>query len=279
MTAESHTIFCHTEYSTLQKVVLCEPNYMSINDPNHKEFRDVSINIDLAIKQHKHFIHALKSHGVEVVILPPDKAFPDQVFTRDIGFAIGNRIYVTEMKTYLRQGEEASLIKWLKKEQIPFHQLIGVTIEGGDVMIDGETVYIGISKRTNLLAVRHLQSILPKYEVIPVPFNDAFLHLDCVFNILSPEEALICSNEINSKQVQLLKSRYDLIEMTKEDLLNHSANVLSIGNKKVFSMPINKNLNKKLQSRGYEVIEVDISEITKSGGAFRCCSLPLYRSL
>ncbi|WP_102274152.1 dimethylarginine dimethylaminohydrolase family protein [Cytobacillus massiliigabonensis] len=278
MTAESKNIFCKTEYSTLHKVILCEPNYMSINDPNHKEYKNVSINIDLAVKQHKHFIRALKSHGVEVVFLPPDKTFPDQVFTRDIGFTIGNRIYVADMQTYLRQGEEVHLIKWLEKEQLPFHQLQGYNIEGGDIMIDGETVYIGLSKRTNLQAVSHLQALLPKYEVIPVPFNDAFLHLDCVFNILSSKEALICSSEVNSEQVKLLKSRYFLIEMTKEELFTHSANVLSIGNKKVFSMPININVNKQLQSRGYEVIEVDVSEITKSGGAFRCCTLPISRS-
>lgn len=271
-------IFCNTEYTPLQKVVLCEPTYMSINDPNHKVFKNVSINIDLAIKQHKHFVSALESHGVDVILLPPDKKFPDQVFTRDIGFTIGDTIYVTEIQTYHRQNEETLLKQRLEQENIPFQQLIGCNIEGGDVIIDREVVYIGISTRTDMQAVSQIQEILPNHEVIPVHFNDDFLHLDYVFNILSSKEALICSSEVSSEQVKLLKSRYDLIEMTQEDLLNHSANVLSIGNKKVFSMPININLNKKLQSRGYEVIEVDISEITKSGGAFRCCTLPLYRS-
>jgi N-dimethylarginine dimethylaminohydrolase len=271
-------IFCNTEYTPLQKVVLCEPTYMSINDPNHKVFKNVSINIDLAIKQHKHFVSALASHGVYVIHLPPDKKFPDQVFTRDIGFTIGDTIYVTEIQTYHRQNEETLLKQRLEQENIPFQQLIGCNIEGGDVIIDRETVYIGISTRTDMQAVSQMQEILPNHEVIPVHFNDEFLHLDYVFNILSSKEALICSSEVSSEQVKLLKSRYDLIEMTQEDLLNHSANVLSIGNKKVFSMPININLNKKLKSRGYEVIEVDISEITKSGGAFRCCTLPLNRS-
>lgn len=276
--AVKRNIFCHTEYSTLQKVVLCEPTYMSINDPNHKVFKNVSINIDLAIKQHKHFVSALESHGVDVILLPPDKKFPDQVFTRDIGFTIGDTIYVTEIQTYHRQNEETLLKQRLDLENIPFQQLIGCNIEGGDVIIDRETVYVGISTRTDMQAVNHLQEILPHHEVIPVPFNDEFLHLDYVFNILSSKEALICSSEVKSEQVKLLKSRYDLIEMTKEELLTHSANVLSIGNNKVFSMPINKNVNKKLLSRGYKVVEVDISEITKSGGAFRCCTLPISRS-
>jgi N-dimethylarginine dimethylaminohydrolase len=53
--------------------------------------------------------------------------------------------------------------------------------------------------------------------------------------------------------------------------------VLSIGNKKILSLPVNKQVNKQLRNRGFEVIEVDITERIKSGGSFRCCSLPFLR--
>jgi N-dimethylarginine dimethylaminohydrolase len=53
--------------------------------------------------------------------------------------------------------------------------------------------------------------------------------------------------------------------------------VLCIGNKKILSLPINKQVNQNLRNRGFEVIEVDISEIIKSGGSFRCCTLPILR--
>jgi N-dimethylarginine dimethylaminohydrolase len=56
-------------------------------------------------------------------------------------------------------------------------------------------------------------------------------------------------------------------------------NVLSIGDRKIISLPVNKNVNKQLRDRGYEVIEVDITEIIKSGGSFRCCTLPILRAV
>jgi N-dimethylarginine dimethylaminohydrolase len=46
----------------------------------------------------------------------------------------------------------------------------------------------------------------------------------------------------------------------------------------VFSLPCNKQVNQELRNRGYDIIEVDMTEIIKSGGSFRCCTLPLKRN-
>ena len=55
-------------------------------------------------------------------------------------------------------------------------------------------------------------------------------------------------------------------------------NVLSIGENRVFSLPTNHGVNEQLRQHGYQVLEVDFSEIIKSGGSFRCCSMPLLRN-
>ncbi|MER2113457.1 MAG: arginine deiminase family protein, partial [Solibacillus isronensis] len=63
----------------------------------------------------------------------------------------------------------------------------------------------------------------------------------------------------------------------KEEQFQLGTNVLSIGNKRILSLPVNINVNKQLRDRGFQVIEVDITEIIKSGGSFRCCTLPILR--
>jgi N-dimethylarginine dimethylaminohydrolase len=272
---------CFSEYDKLEQVVLCEPQYMTILDTineTQKHFKKEGINIDRAMKQHRYFVSALKENGVDVVLLPPLEKYPEQVFTRDIGFTLGEKVYVAEMAADIRQGEENVLKQWLEQQQIPFYNLTGDRIEGGDVLIDGKTIYVGVSNRTFKEAIEHLRSLLPEYEIISIPFTDTYLHLDCVFNIISPEEALIFPGEIHGEKVKLLKSRYDLIKVSEDEQFTLGTNVLSIGNKKVFSLPVNKNVNKELRARGYEVIEVDITEIIKSGGAFRCCTMPVRRS-
>lgn len=68
-----------------------------------------------------------------------------------------------------------------------------------------------------------------------------------------------------------------LVKVTEEEQFQLGTNVLSIGNKRVLSLPVNGKVNKQLRNRGFQVIEVDITEIIKSGGSFRCCTLPITR--
>ncbi|WP_342043065.1 dimethylarginine dimethylaminohydrolase family protein [Bacillus sp. OTU2372] len=275
-----HKSSCFSEYDTLKKVVLCSATYMTIREPineTQKQFLKENIDTELAKKQHQQLVKVLEENGVEVLLLTPSEKYPEQVFTRDIGFTLGNQVFVAHMAHDVRQGEEQPLIDLLEKELITYTNLLEDKIEGGDVLIDRNTVYIGVSNRTNKKAIEHLQSLLPTFEVITVPFTDTYLHLDCVFNILSEDEALIFPGEIDEDKLKILSSRYNLIKVSEEEQATLGTNVLSIGNKRVLSLPINKEVNKNLRDRGYQVIEVDISEIIKSGGAFRCCTMPILR--
>lgn len=275
-----HRTYCYSEYDTLKEVILCEPKHMKIRamiNDTQKKFKDVGIHIKIAMEQHEKFVHTLKKQGVHVILLPTQDNFPEQVFTRDIGFTLGQTIFVAEMAENVRKGEELLLKSWLEDEEISYYNLVGDKIEGGDVIIDRNSIYVGISNRTNKKAIDHLKSLLNEYEVHAVPFTEKYLHLDCVFNILSPNEALFYPEAFHKKEREFLSSRYELIEVSKDEQFTLGTNVLSIGNKKVFSLPVNHGVNEQLRKRGYDVIEVDITEIIKSGGSFRCCTLPVLR--
>ncbi|ANC76144.1 hypothetical protein ABE65_004690 [Fictibacillus phosphorivorans] len=271
---------CDSEYGTLKKVIVCEPRYMKIDEiinETQRHFAKDNINMKRAMKQHQHFVDTMRANGVDVYKLPAMEKFPEQVFTRDIGFTIGETVFVSRMGSNIRDGEEKVLRNWLLEHQINLSLIEGDRIEGGDVIVHGDTVYIGVSGRTSEETIQELQSQLPHMNVVAVPFDPIYLHLDCVFNILSEEDALIYKHAFEEKDYQMLASKFNVIEVEKEEQFTMGTNVLSIGNKKVLSLPVNKNVNAALRERGYEVLEVDISEIIKSGGSFRCCSMPLYR--
>ena len=273
-------IQCESEYGTLQKVFLCEPQYMEIKEViNDVQKKYISDNIDrsLAISQHQKFEKTLRNAGVEVIKLRPSKDHPEQVFTRDIGFTLGSRLFISEMANPIRQGEEKVLSHWMKENGISYKKLSTHSIEGGDVIVDGNRVFIGISHRTCMKAIRALQKELPDFEILPIPFNPKYLHLDCVFNILSSKDALIYPDALDQKIVDRLSSMYHLIEVSESEQFSMGTNVLSIGNNRVLSLPINRDVNHQLRQHGYQVLEVDFSEIIKSGGSFRCCSMPIVR--
>lgn len=269
----------NTEYDTLKRVILCQPKFMAIEDvinDTQKQYADENIDVELAMKQHQEFEKLLREHGVEVITLPSSEQFPEQVFTRDIGFTVGEDVFVAEMASDIRKGEEEALEEFLEDENIPY-QTTTDRVEGGDVIVDRDKVYVGISSRTSDEAVRKLQRDLPKHNIIRVPFNEKYLHLDCVFNILSPEIGLIFPEALSADMVETLSNTYKLIEVSAEEQFTMGTNVLSIGDGKVFSLPQNENVNTAMRAHGFEVIEVDFSEIIKSGGSFRCCSMPLER--
>ena len=93
----------------LKQVIVCEPQYMEIREvinETQKKFKNENIDRKLAMQQHAQFIERLKELNVEVCKLPALASFPEQVFTRDIGFTIGKTVFVAEMATHLRQGED-----------------------------------------------------------------------------------------------------------------------------------------------------------------------------
>lgn len=278
---ESLSAHSQSEYDPLRRVLLCPPRFMEIKDVINdvqKRYKDENIDVDKALHQHNTFVQALIENGVHTDLIEPSEKYPEQVFTRDIGFTIGDTVFISEMASDIRQGEEQELEKWMETHHVNFKRLAGHRIEGGDVIIDRDTVFVGVSSRTSKKAIQKLQAELHDFEIVPISFNEKYLHLDCVFNILSPTEALIFPEALDAATIRMLAERYTLIRVNEKEQFALGTNVLSIGNQKVFSQPQNVQVNKHLTARGFDVIEVDYSEIIKSGGAFRCCTMPLIRS-
>jgi len=272
--------YCVSEYDLLKRVILCQPQYMTIREvinETQEHFKNEGIHIERALAQHAELVKTLEANDIEVILLPYHKKYPEQVFTRDIGFTLGQTIFVAKMATDVRAGEEDVLKQWLEDEQISYYNLVEERIEGGDVVIDRETIYVGLSNRTEKKAVEHLQRLLSRFQVIPIAFKEKYLHLDCIFNVVSPEVALVYPNALTKKDIDFFASRYNLIEVSEEEQFQLGTNVLSIGNNRILSLPVNQKVNAQLRNHGFHVIEVDITEIIKSGGSFRCCTLPILR--
>lgn len=275
-----YEVNCQNEYAPLKQVIAVSPRYMEIKEVINKTQRlylEENINIEKAVEQHTDFIHILENEGATVVNLEAKKQLNEQVFTRDIGFTIGSKFFVSFMKKDIRRQEEQVLVDWLKERQISYYRFSTPSIEGGDVIVDNAKVWVGQSNRTSSTAIDILNEQLPDHTVTPILMREDILHLDCIFNIISEDTALIYSPAMEEDSYNILKSSYNLIEVTEEEQFHMGPNVLSIGHKKLISLPENKRLNQKLTRAGFEVLEVPFSEIIKSGGSYRCSTLPLLR--
>ena len=118
--------------------------------------------------------------------------------------------------------------------------------------------------------------IFPKMAMCAVAtasFMDSFCYQIIVPNLPFAVQKVLS----NPKLIGIHNALGNLIEVSESEQFTMGTNVLSIGQKRVFSLPMNRDVNYQIRQHGYEVLEVDFSEIIKSGGSFRCCSMPIVR--
>ena len=88
---------------------------------------------------------------------------------------------------------------------------------------------------------------------------------------------MIFPEAFDPKIVDLLSSMYHLIEVSENEQFSMGTNVLSIGQNRVLSLPINRDVNHQMRQHGYEVLEVDFSEIIKIRRFIPMLFMPIVR--
>ncbi|MFD2705114.1 dimethylarginine dimethylaminohydrolase family protein [Salibacterium lacus] len=275
-----HNGFAENEYGRLSEVLMCSPEQMKIveviND-TQKRYRMKNIDQEKAAAQHQELRTVLKNHGVHVHLLPPEESMPEQVFTRDLGFTSTKGILIGNMKEKVREPETARVKQWLDANDWSYEEMETGALEGGDIIIDDFLLFAGESSRTTPEALEELKSWFPEKKLIRIPLKKQYLHLDCVFNILSPGTAVIYEPALTEEALRNIRMHYRTISIGEKEQFRLAVNVLGIGSHTVIALPENKRVNHQLIEWGFHVIEVDLSEIIKSGGAFRCVTFPLKR--
>ena len=113
-----------------------------------------TLDLDLALKQHKHYCSTLRDLGVELIELEPDHEYPDACFVEDTVVVHGDRVMITRMAKESRRGESDRVAVVLAEyKEIRSVEAPG-TLEGGDVIHFPDSLQTGGSDRTNRVANR-----------------------------------------------------------------------------------------------------------------------------
>ncbi|GAB2534486.1 dimethylarginine dimethylaminohydrolase family protein [Gracilibacillus alcaliphilus] len=275
-------IYQTNEYAPLKRVITCPPMYMEIRNIiniTQQKYKQDNIDVFKALDQYQEFVQTLTLHGAEVLELSPSPDLNEQVFTRDIGFTINHQLFTCNMKEPIRRGEISVLQDFLQKKGIEYHALPVPTLEGGDIVLANDTIYAGTSNRTTRKAIEYLAKTIPDKQVVPLQMREDILHLDCCFNLVSDEIGIIYPDAFPAEDLKRLRSVFELIEVSDHEQFAMGTNVLSLGGGKVIALPENQRINQLLAQKGFDIIEVPFSEIIKSGGSFRCCSLAVERGV
>ncbi len=114
----------------------------------------------LALAQHAKYAEALERAGLQVTVLEPLPAFPDAYFVEDVAVVAAEVAVITRPGAAARRGEEAFIEPVLAQHRTIARILNPATLDGGDVLIAGRRVLVGLTDRTNPEGARQLQEIL-----------------------------------------------------------------------------------------------------------------------
>lgn len=223
-----------------------------------------------ALIQHDNYIEALKQCGVEVTVLDAMEEFPDSCFVEDTALVTERCAIIDRPGAETRREEAMFMVDTLRKfypeEKIEYITAPG-TLECGDVMMVGDTFYVGLSARTNEEGIRQLTEILAKYDYkcIAVKLEEV-LHLKTGLAYLENNNLLV-AGEFVEKDVF---KDFNKIVIPAEE--SYAANCIWV-NGKVLVPAGYDTVKSSVEAAGYEVIQVDTSEYRKIDGGLSCLSL------
>jgi len=240
---------------------------VSTNPDNNK------IDVSLARKQHRQYVSILRECGVKVVEMPPLEAFPDSVFMQDPALLGRSRAIMSRFGEVKRRGEEIAFAEELSKSDITISKVEYVshpaTLEGGDVVITENGLFVGESGRTNSAGIKQLAAYICGQSVTPV--KTTLLHLLCGCSYLTDREMLIAPGLLDT----LSFPGFRFITIPEEEI--YACDSLYVGDRKVMIPSGFPKTAMKLKRAGYKPIEVEMSEFHKGDGGVTCLSSPMYK--
>lgn len=230
------------------------------------------IDLARARAQHAAYVGVLSRLGCTVIELPAEPDLPDSVFVEDTALVLPEVAVVTRPGARSRRAETASIAEALR----PYRKLLYIeapaTLDGGDVLVMGKAIHVGLSTRSDARAIEQLRSLLGPfgYSVTGVPLRGC-LHLKSAVTRVDDETLLINGDWVDA-------ARFGAFERIAVDAAEpHAANGLPLNGRVVFPEAFPRT-REKLERHGCDVVAVALDELAKAEGAVTCCSLVLERA-
>jgi dimethylargininase len=239
----------------------------------------------LALRQHEEFVTRLRSAGADVVALPAEEGLPDAPFVSDTLLALPRTeepegptrlLVLTRPGAPARRPEVATAAPLARRLVGPQAVAVEIhspgTLDGGDVIVFGRRVAIGVSARTNEDGASQLAMAVEMFGYRPFlcPVEDR-LHLASEVTVLGPAKLVgtragFASLDAAGSDVAPA-GEVERVLLADEDAV--AANVLALGGR-AFVAEGRPNAVAALRTSGEDVVEVDLSQFTLADGGPTC---------
>ncbi len=225
------------------------------------------LNHTVVVDQHRQYCGTLAQLGVEVITLDSSPQAPDAVFIEDTAVVLDELAVLASMGNPARRDEPAALEPVLRSYREIKRIEPPAALEGGDVLVVGRALLVGLSSRTNAAGIASLQSAVEQhgYRVRSVPVHGC-LHLKTACTALPDGVLLVNPAWIDSLAVKDFK----LVPVPATE--PWGANTLTIDGTVVLAAEHDRTAD-LIRKRGIAVETVPLSEFAKAEGGATCLSL------
>ena len=221
---------------------------------------------DRALEQWQDYVDAMSGHGWRIVEAPAANDCPDGVFVEDAAVVLGGVAVLTRPGAEQRRPEVDSMAATLAEMDLTTRRIEApATLDGGDVMAVGDTVYVGLGGRTDAEGSRQLgEALAPAgMSVVTVPLSKV-LHLKSAVTALPDGSVIGYPDALDDPAVFP-----DFVAAPEEA----GAHVVRLGDDALLMAAGAPRTAELLAGRGYRPVEVDIGEFEKLEGCVTCLSV------
>ena len=226
-------------------------------------------------------LYAVMSRLSHVELVEPQPGSPDMVFTANAGLVRQGVVALSRFLHPERQGEEPHFRRWFDDSGYFVLEFPPATsFEGeGDALFewDGSRLWAGFGVRTREASHRYLKQTWGAELVSLRLVDPRFYHLDTCFAPLFAGYVMYFPGAFDAASRSKIEANYPkekCIPVEEADALRFACNAVNIG-RVIIANEISDGLLSRLESHGFVVLQVELGEFLKAGGAAKCLVLRL----
>jgi N-dimethylarginine dimethylaminohydrolase len=216
-----------------------------------------------------------------VRLIEPEPGSPDMVFTANAGLEHNGVVAISSFFHSERQGEEPHFRRWFQEAGYTLVNIPRSTpFEGeGDALFaaDGNRLWVGYGPRTLVSSHQALRQVW-NIEVASLHLTDPrFYHLDTCFAPLEDGYVMYFPEAFDDASIERIEAFYPeqkRIIVSEVDAACFACNAINVGRTIILNR-ISRELSSRLESLGFTVVQVALSEFMKAGGAAKCLVMKL----
>ncbi|MBF0672183.1 MAG: N-dimethylarginine dimethylaminohydrolase [Salinibacterium sp.] len=271
--------------ASARTVLMCRPDHFTVSYRINPWMHPANpTDTSLAVRQWETLRSAYIDLGFDVQVVDPIAGLPDMVYAANGGFVLDGIAYGARFTHPERAPEGPAYMDWFERAGFAVHAPEEINEGEGDFLLAGEVILAGSGFRSSTASQAELARVFGREVVGLELVNPSYYHLDTALAVLDPEPSpgteptiAYLPSAFSEASQGVLRERFpNAIIVTEADAAVLGLNCFSDGRTVVVASRA-LGYARQLRERGYETIDVDLSELLLGGGGVKCCTLELRR--